>query len=258
MASLSQSNEDYLEAILVIGLEQGIVRVKDLAQHLQVTAPSVVTAIKKLAGEGLVRHESYGHVELTSQGFKLAQEIHNRHKLLFRFLHSFLGLDEDTAEKDACEIEHGLSPQTIGRIIRFLEFMEACPADEEPRWLLAFRHFIATGDLPQSCQYLAEHISPLPDLEDRKEETSKKAIAKAEKESATLASLTIDQEAEVIQVSGEANLKRRFLEMGIVPGTRVSVRNVAPLGDPIDIVVRGYHLSLRKEEAARITVKLVA
>ena len=178
MASLSQSNEDYLEAILVIGLEKERVRVRDLAQQLEVKDPSVVTAIKKLAGQGLVRHESYRHVELTPQGFKLAQEIHNRHKLLFRFLHSFLGLNEDTAENDACAMEHWLSAQTIARIIDLLEFMETCPSEEEPRWLLAFRHFTATGDLPQSCQGPAEDI-PLPaDLAESKEGTPKTALDK--------------------------------------------------------------------------------
>jgi DtxR family Mn-dependent transcriptional regulator len=192
VAGLSQSNEDYLEAILVIGLKKERVRVRDLAQQLEVKDPSVVTAIKKLAGEGLVRHESYRHVELTPQGFKLAQEIHNRHKLLFRFLHSFLGLDEDTAENDACAMEHWLSTQTIARIIHLLEFTEACPSDEEPRWLLAFRHFTATGNFPQSCQYLAEDIPLLPDLAESEKETPKNAKHKAEEESTALTSLTMD------------------------------------------------------------------
>jgi DtxR family Mn-dependent transcriptional regulator len=253
MAGLSQSNEDYLEAILVVGLEQGIVRIKDLAQHMGVKAPSVVTAVKRLTEEGLVRHESYGHVELTAQGFELAQDIHNRHKLIFRFLHSFLGIDEETAKSDACEIEHGVSSQTMDRIVSFLEFMETCPADQEPRWLLAFRHFVATGDLPESCRYLAEH-GALPS-EAGEPDAAVAEERQPQEESTTLAELTVGQEAEVIRVGGGASLKRRLLAMGIVPGAKVSVRHSVSTNDSMDIVARGYHLSLQKTEADHISVK---
>ena len=253
--SLSRSNEDYLEAILVIGLEQGLVRVKDLAQRMQVKAPSVATAVRKLAEEGLVEHESYGHVELTSRGFELAQDIHNRHRLLFRFLHDFLGLNDVTSEKDACEIEHGLSPETINRIIQFLQFMEACPAEAEPRWLAAFRYFIQTGKLPEPCPFLAEEpdasteacLSDL-NLPDRMRSAPQKVDTK------TLADLCSGEQAEVIRVTGGSNVRRRLLEMGIVPGTSISIRNAESQGDPIEVVVRGFHLSLEREEATNIIV----
>ncbi len=160
MTVLSQSNEDYLEAVLVLGLERGVVRVKDLAAHLSVKAPSVVAAMKRLAQEGLVRHEHYGYVELTERGLQLAQEVYARHKVLFRFLHVFLGLDEETAERDACQIEHNVSPETMERIVRFLEFIEACPS-QEPRWLAAFRHFVATGELPEDCLKMAEEAASI-------------------------------------------------------------------------------------------------
>ncbi|HID61995.1 MAG TPA: metal-dependent transcriptional regulator [Anaerolineae bacterium] len=160
MTVLSQSNEDYLEAILILSLKRGVVRVKDLAARLGVKAPSVVAAMKRLAQEGLVRHEHYGYVELTGRGLQLAQKIHARHKVLFRFLHVFLGVDEETAERDACQIEHSVSPETMERIVRFLEFIEACPS-QEPRWLTAFRHFVATGTLPEDCLKMAEEAASM-------------------------------------------------------------------------------------------------
>ena len=253
--NLSRSDEDYLEAILVIGLEQGLVRIKDLAQRLQVKAPSVATAVRKLAEEGLVEHESYGHVELTSRGFELAQDVNNRHRLLFRFLHDFLGLSDDTSETDACEIEHGLSPETINRIIQFLQFMEACPAEEEPPWLAGFRHFIRTGKLPEPCPGIGARTASSVGacLSDAAPSDGFQAEPH-EADTRTLVDLCAGEQAEVVRVTGGSNVRRHLLEMGIVPGTSISVRNIEPQGDPIDIVVRGFHLSLQREEATHIIV----
>ena len=61
--------------------------------------------------------------------------------------------------------------------------------------------------------------------------------------------------ARIISISGAGKLHRRLLDMGITGGAEVKVRNIAPLGDPIEITVRGYSLSLRKEEAKNIMVE---
>jgi Fe2+ transport system protein FeoA len=64
-------------------------------------------------------------------------------------------------------------------------------------------------------------------------------------------------EASVIRVTGQGATRRRLLEMGIIPGVRVAVNRVAPLGDPIDLLVKGYHLSLRRSEAAEVFVEVI-
>ena len=63
------------------------------------------------------------------------------------------------------------------------------------------------------------------------------------------------QKGTVIKIVGGGSAYRRILDMGIVKGAKIEVIRVAPLGDPIDIKVKGYHLSLRKEEASQILVK---
>ncbi|HJB26442.1 MAG TPA: ferrous iron transport protein A [Firmicutes bacterium] len=72
--------------------------------------------------------------------------------------------------------------------------------------------------------------------------------------------MTLDQikpgeSGTITQVAGEGLLRRRLLDMGLTPKTRVSVRKVAPMGDPIELMLRGYVLTIRKEEAAKITVR---
>ena len=72
----------------------------------------------------------------------------------------------------------------------------------------------------------------------------------------TLKDVKVGQTAVVRRLNGEGAIKRRIMDMGITPGTAVKVIKTAPLGDPVEINVRGYELSLRKEEAARIEVQV--
>lgn len=64
------------------------------------------------------------------------------------------------------------------------------------------------------------------------------------------------QKARVVKIIGRSGVNRRLADMGVVPGTTVEVERIAPLGDPVDIRLKGYHLSLRKEEASNIMVEL--
>lgn len=73
----------------------------------------------------------------------------------------------------------------------------------------------------------------------------------------TLDQLQAGQKAKVLRVGGEGKLRKRIFDMGITPGIDVVFRKVAPLGDPIEVTVRGYELSLRKSEAEEITVETV-
>jgi len=71
----------------------------------------------------------------------------------------------------------------------------------------------------------------------------------------TLKDVKIGNKAKVVKLHGEGAIKRRIMDMGITKGVEVRVRKVAPLGDPIEITVRGYELSLRKEDAQMIEVE---
>jgi DtxR family Mn-dependent transcriptional regulator len=121
---LSQSAQDYLEAMLVLGQTGRVVRISDVAARLGVRLPSVVAMLKGLAAKGLVKHERYGLVELTEPGRLEAQEVLARHKAIYRFLNGFLGVCEATAETDACRIEHVLSPDTVKRLLKLVALLE--------------------------------------------------------------------------------------------------------------------------------------
>ena len=71
----------------------------------------------------------------------------------------------------------------------------------------------------------------------------------------TLKDIAIGHSAKVVKLHSEGAIKRRIMDMGITKGTPVTIRKVAPLGDPIELTVRGYELSIRKEDAEKIEVE---
>ena len=110
--SLHQSGEDYLEAILVLREQNGVVHSIDVAQHLGYSKPSVSRAVSLLKGEGYLTMEKDGRLELTETGIDVARNIYERHRFLTQWLVR-LGVSSETAEEDACKIEHNISEETF-------------------------------------------------------------------------------------------------------------------------------------------------
>ena len=122
MSVLTKSSEDYLEAIYELaGSENKPVRSVDIADKLGVSRPSVNNALNILKKERMVVQEPYGAISLTCQGQLYGQSIYGRHMTLFNFLHLVLGVDSETAEEEACEIEHTISEDTIRRWREFTD-----------------------------------------------------------------------------------------------------------------------------------------
>jgi DtxR family Mn-dependent transcriptional regulator len=112
---MTQSLEDYLEMVSFLA-DDGEVRVTDIAARLGVSKPSVLTALKTLEEQGYLGHERYRTVSLTPKGTVRASEIRDRHSLLTNFLQDIVGVGAETAEKDACKMEHLLSEETIKKM----------------------------------------------------------------------------------------------------------------------------------------------
>ena len=144
------SMEDYLEAIANLRDEGKVVRVKQISQVLNVKMPSVTSALGKLSEQGLVEHERYGYVGLTSEGDRVAKDVIRRHKALSRFFAEALDIDHKTAEEDACKIEHVISPLSLERVIKFIEFIEACPLGEA-NFPKRYKYYLEHGELPEEC-----------------------------------------------------------------------------------------------------------
>ena len=240
---LTASLEDYLEAILVLSREKKVARVRDIAGHIGVAMSTVNGALKRLAQKGLVRHERYEFVELTPAGTRLAQKVLDRHNLLIHLLRDILHVKAETADKDACALEHHLSQETVNRILDFFFFIDVCPKGAQT-WTALYQKCM-NGDCDEvNC--------PL-----RKLGPEGRRLKAAGKEKLTLKHIRPGYKARVVKVRGGGAIRRRLMDMGISPGVMLEVKRVAPLGDPVEVRLRGYNLSLRKNEADSIDVELI-
>jgi DtxR family Mn-dependent transcriptional regulator len=145
------SMEDYLEAIAILGEGTKAVKVKQLSDMLGVKMPSVTSALKKLSRQELVEHKRYGHIKLTPAGNEVARDVISRHEALTRFFGQALGIDRETAEKDACKIEHVISPLSMERLRKFVEFMEASPLGGA-NFSSRYEYYLERGKLLEGAQ----------------------------------------------------------------------------------------------------------
>ena len=112
---IHKSAEDYLEMILRLTEEKGYARSVDIAMGLGVSKPSVSVAMKQLREGNYIVMDKDNYISLTDTGMEIAHRIYERHKVLTRML-TMIGVDEQTAENDACKVEHDISPQTFDAI----------------------------------------------------------------------------------------------------------------------------------------------
>ena len=117
---IQESGENYLETILLLKNKLGSVRSIDVANALGFSKPSISRAMGILRDNGYLTMEPNGNLELTEKGIKTASAIYERHRLITRFLSEVLGVSSETAEDDACRIEHIISEETFEAFKRFL------------------------------------------------------------------------------------------------------------------------------------------
>lgn len=125
---LSPALQDYIEVILELSAEDSRVRVTDIANRLNNTKASVIQALTTLKSYGLIQQDKYGPVILTPRGKAYATKVQNKHQALKCFLTEVLGVDAQTAEEEACLMEHAVSSQTMERLLYFLTLHGYLPA----------------------------------------------------------------------------------------------------------------------------------
>ncbi len=246
--TLSASLEDYLEAIYNIILEKKAVRAKDIANRLKVSNASVTGALRALAKRALLNYAPYDVITLTPEGEKVAREVARRHEILRDFFTKVLAVDFQQADAAACTLEHGIPAEIIDRLVQFIEFIEICPLGEE-KLIQGFRRHLECGidaDMCDSCVTMAR---------DNASEISCVQTGKNQGTIITLDRLKQEERGIIRRIRARGTLRQRFVEMGLTPGSLVEIERVAPMGDPIEVKARGYHLSLRKDEAKHVEVE---
>jgi len=230
---LSESLEDYLETIFRLLQKQKVARVRDIANAQDVKTSSVVSALQRLAREGLVEYRAREYVDLTAKGRQLAFRLYQRHNFLKRFLTDFLQVDPETAEKDACSIEHAISVLTLDRMTSMSEFL-SYSADVDEGLITAFRD-----------RWL-DHLS-------KNGSAARGAVRDSESESIPLSQLKPGQGGYIARLATGDERRSELIRQGILPG--VSIQLLEKLGrDRFMVRVAGerLELSLRDAEALQV------
>lgn len=331
IGSLTESLEDYLEIIFRLLQENKVARVRDIALAKDVKTSSVTSALQRLAKAGYVDYQAREYVDLTDAGREFAFRLNQRHIFLKRFLTDLLQVDEETAEKDACSVEHAISLSTLERISAFTEYISFCPKVDDSLisefrdcWLTGTEdladtsHQIPCGIWMEKGELSAKlGIKPLTDLEAGEggtvsriigpESTRRNLIQRGilpatsilldikhedagfvlqiEGEEITLTSEEADmvfvwserniptdsndsnyprlslahiapgEHFKVVRLDASGEIRQRLLDMGFIKGARGRLLREALLRDPIEVELNGYHLSLRRMEAADILIE---
>ncbi len=116
--------EDYLEVIYELIARKGYATTVDISNYLNVSSPSVTKMLQRLNESGHVNYEKYRGLSLTESGMAVAKNIHDRHGVLAEFL-KMIGVDEDTANRDAEGIEHHLHPETLKKLEEFIRLAKS-------------------------------------------------------------------------------------------------------------------------------------
>jgi DtxR family transcriptional regulator, Mn-dependent transcriptional regulator len=236
--ALSSSFEDYLEAIFTIVAKNRVARSKDIAEKLKVKRPSVTGALKALAEKGLVNYQPHSYITLSSEGEKIARWVDERHKVLKDLFTEVLKLPANESEKAACYMEHGVNAN-VYKSLRSL--LMAVRNNEELARMLQ----IGMEAEKENIDYTTFFDSVAIGM----------GNGNVTAPAFTLNILTSGESGTIERIVGNDTLKKRLREMGITSGQEVRVVKSAPLDDPIEIKVRNYNISLRREEADKIIIK---
>ncbi len=249
-SKLSASMEDYLEAIYHIATEKGASRAKDIATRLGVNSASVTGALRLLAEKGHINYAPYDVITLTPKGERFAKDIVRRHEILKDFFTKVLDIDDREAEENACKMEHAVSPALIERLVRFVEFIQVCPRGGG-EWISGFKQFCVQDGTFSGCGTAIEKC--VEDLKKRQLqfcESGRKII--------TLKDLEHGQLGRLVKIGGQASVTQKLNDMDITPGSIIELEDDGETDGAVRIKSRGHHLTLRKDDASKIELEVVA
>ena len=155
---------DYLETLLLVIQDKQFAQAKDISEILGVTPSSVTEMFKKLSTMGYLNYQRYTGVTLTEEGERIANTLLKKHQVLKDFL-VIIGVSEKTAKRDAFEIKHKASKETLSRLENFIEFLQKSKLSGG--WIDHLYYYFETGKFVE-CQPGNKHNCPVHSVEKKK------------------------------------------------------------------------------------------
>jgi DtxR family Mn-dependent transcriptional regulator len=231
-----KSTQDYLKAVYNLSRNGDLISNAAISQKLGVAPASVTEMLKKLAEEGYVNYSPYHGSTLTEKGLIEAKRVTRKHRLLETFLSDVLHIGKDRVHTEACRMEHALSDEAEESLCRFLKHPDTCSDDGKT---------IPACDLPFStCEDCIKlHNQGLEEVGKRKENL------------VALSELKDKQSGKIQFIRGGHTVLQRLLDMGLTPGTKITLIKAAPFEGPIEVSVRGSKLAIGRGIASKVFVE---
>jgi DtxR family Mn-dependent transcriptional regulator len=229
---LTEKMEEYLEALFKLGCDDEPLNPARLSEYLGVTPPTVLDMLRRLEADGFIRYaeaakgRAHGKhvgrarrkISLTRKGERAAKALVRRHRLSERFLTDVLGLDWESAHREACKFEHVISPEVEEKLADMLGNPETCP-----------------------------HGYPIPD---------ENGHIKDDEEIKPLCDLSANEEGCIARVEEEEpHLLQYLATLGLMPDVDFEIKEVAPFGGPILVKIGDAQYALGREVASKIWTK---
>jgi len=225
--------EEYLEALYTLTQNGKMARTTDISEYLKIAPPSVTEMLKKLGAKSYVKYSPYRGTTLTEKGYRIAEKMARRHRLMERFLYDVLKIRMDAIHKQACDMEHSLSDEVEKSLCQLLNHPYKCPDDEQ---------LIPPCDLPfSSCE---ECLKEFEEVGKRKESLM------------PLKGLKEHDVGRIAFIRGNTKVLQDLREKGLTLGTVVIVVKDAQREGPMEVVVRGSKIVLGEDIASNIFVKV--
>jgi DtxR family Mn-dependent transcriptional regulator len=231
-----KSTQDYLKTIYILSQNKDLVSTTEISKKLDVAPASVTEMLKKLSEDDYIKYEPYKGSKLTEKGLAEAKKIVRKHRLLETFLTDVLHIGKEKVHTQACQMEHTLSDEAEESLCRLLKHPDTCSDDGNT---------IPACDLPfTTCEEcISLHNQGLEEVGKRKENLL------------ALSELKNGQSGKIQFIRGGHTVLQRLLDMGLTPGTKITLLKAAPFEGPIEISVRGSKLAIGRGIASKVFVE---
>jgi len=241
--NLSQVQEDYLKIILDLIKSRRVARIKEIAQRKNVSMPTVTEAMRKMAQDGLINYSAHEFIDLTSQGEQAAQQMTARHQFLRLFLEEILDIPIETANHEACLLEHHLSATTLEKMILLYQFLTNCPHHSE-NLIERFRECLNTHSEKTECHDCFIKIA-FPHIANNQNAVH-----------SLLANLSEGQEGVVVMLGVGAEKRHELIKQGLVPGVTVKMEHLGNTTQPHIVNINGFQVKIESGIAKLIEVAI--
>jgi DtxR family Mn-dependent transcriptional regulator len=213
------TTEEYLEIIYMMAAEGQTVKGARLAESLRVSRPTVTATLRRMTRDGLVKLNAKKEIELTKKGFRTADELQRRHRIVERWLTDVLGFDWAKSDAEAHRLEHAVSDEVVERLNELLGRPATCP-----------------------------HGNPIPG--NARSDASSPVFQLSQARSGDR--VKVSRISEYAENTGQ--MLRHLGERGLRPGAEVIVADVAPLHNTLTLQVNDKHFSLTPQIAEYVWV----